>query len=242
MEESEKNASRLSECAQFLALTPPDSIVTLHIWVRHAPKLYANSKGPPGMPLFDPPVTHEVAPYTLQYSKSICTLLSIFRCSVPNFTSSPYRRAHQTAVMLSNRICQSFKVATQPVVYSTDLGEFLGHQKYIGYDSTSKRWCTGTLKRVQDRLPRVGESKSELRERCKRALISALSSSGANVYVTHGIILQIIGDLLSEGSKSGTDFEKGFVMINRQVYPLSLDLSIMGTQPVSNPLPSTTNL
>jgi hypothetical protein len=171
------------------------------VWVKHAPKEYANKKGPADKPFFDPNCIFLEKLVLCKIYEN--TVNIIFREIISNpfakhhikIVSSPFARTRQTANHLKTFLeekassfdNQNIKITIEPV----DVGicEYLGNQKSVNHPLSSKEFYKETLfyqntvtsisdKAERAAFPYLNETVKHLEERCLNHLKKVYSEIG----------------------------------------------------------------
>jgi broad specificity phosphatase PhoE len=144
------------------------------IFVRHAPKEYANRKGPRGRATLDPDVKE--CDLVFYIKRAIAQI-----GKVDKIVSSPYLRARRTA----DAVAEVTGVET-----STDcrIGEFLMHQTSRVGEFTFEE---ETLRRFES-LPIFGETFAQLQSRTDAFVSSHKESGDIILVVSHGIVIEYL--------------------------------------------------
>ena len=157
------------------------------IWIRHAMKEYANSKGPDGKPVHDP----DILPNSKDDIDTLASYL-VENYGLPvQIIVSPYLRTRNTAKQMvdSLELKNSPKIIIEPLI-----GEFLGWQKDFKEPVVSQ-----STKDLNCQLPPIGETLEQLEIRAQehlRKLREEATQPGTYWIISHGIFISTIRKLL----------------------------------------------
>ena len=158
------------------------------IWIRHAKKMYSNSKGPPGSYQHDPPLKPD---QVLEIQSRAKELINLYGYPDKCY-SSPYTRTRETTnILLSN-----IKEIT-PLYILPEIGEFLGNQRYNDVDKTPNVHPVTMSHNPID----CGENINNFKNRCNNHLLSLglpdMAPTNEIIWiVTHGLVIRTICSIL----------------------------------------------
>jgi broad specificity phosphatase PhoE len=177
--------------------------ITITVWLRHGEKQYANNRGPPDKPAFDPPLADVESNDRRAFSKLVDTIVltskkAAFRLgeltnspphvvsSISTVVTSPYMRTRETARRLieAARMCGDTGASADPIVFiDTEIAEFLGHHR--APLDTKKVFYPDTLKICGDLLPPFLETSENLRIRCMDHALKYIMREPDSAHVKH---------------------------------------------------------
>lgn len=160
------------------------------IWIRHAPKEYANGKGPVGSKQYDSPIDSS---FDTMLDIELMVDEIVTKYGKPNIIiTSPFLRTRQTSLYVREYIKDKYDTDVN-VETNKDISEYLGfcRRGENGSDSVHPETFLNMDKNI-----RFDESQVELRNRVKNHLESLRQHKGCIWIVTHGIVMSRIYEIL----------------------------------------------
>jgi broad specificity phosphatase PhoE len=160
------------------------------IWIRHAPKEYANGKGPTGSKQYDSPVDFNFD--TIMDIEDLVNTLIKSYGKPTRIVTSPFLRTRQTSLYIREYIKDKYNHSPD-IQMSKDVSEFLGFCRRV--ENPQENFQSETFA-YMDKNVRFDETQSELRQRVNNHINEVRNYDGCTWIVTHGIVMSRIYEIL----------------------------------------------